>query len=656
MANNAILPGASYLGSAAGNILGTGGSNTSTAANSVFNVGQFQPYSINNPLGQTSFSGGTANTTMSPLQSQLSGQFGTQISNNLSGPSASYNPNTSFLPQQYQSIFGNMQGNVNSMFNSLQTAQQPFTQQYLQSNLDNEFSKGTLASTAGAYQTAGAQTAANSQMNSNMAQAQQYALNNANAQFGAASNTAQQGEQQSEFAPSFAQSQTQGLYGNLLNAGSLMNQQTSLGGSLGALQSNANTNAAMPSFQAAQQQDQAQSGLLNGLLTGNGTGGLLGSLLGTSNGSGGAQSGGLLSSLGGSAGNFLNGLFGGTGSGANMTNQQYGNLLGGSASNPTGETNFQTPDQQQNLTNDQLAQMWGGNASTNGSNDLTSLSDSGGLDQQLNDSNDQLLQELGFNGAGGQATNPQSLEQALAFNDQELTQLYGAPNLAPPSPSSSPNLFGAAGSALNFGLAANAGSGLGMAGSATGLASALGAPSSITSPVGTGVSLASLGMNMASGNVLGAVGGALGLGGKAGIPSYITQPLALALSALSGNPIGMAVGAYNVGKGILNKIEGNQWNGNLLPDQSELESNTDQMVNADLGVQPTPSNPGLAAWGASQAQNFDTSAYMQENAGNYSGQPTQMMNQGESEIPIAPMSEDVVNFLNQLPSGYFSNG
>lgn len=657
MADSILPQSTSYLGSAAGNLLGTSGSNTSTAAGNVFGVGQFQPYSINNPLGQTSFSGGTANTTMSPLQTQLSGLFGNQISSNLSNSStSSYNPNTSFLPQQYQQIFGNMQGNANSMFNSLQAAQQPFTSQYLQSNLDNEQAKGTLASTAGAYQTAGAQTAANSQMNQNQATAQQYALQNAQAQFGAASSTAQLGEQQSEFGPQFAQSQTQGLYSNLLNNASLLNQQTSLGGSLGALQSNANTNAAMPSFTAAQQQDQAQSGLLNGLLTGNGTGGLLGSLLGTS-GSGSTGSGGLLGGIGGSVNTFLSNMFGNsTVNGITSTDGSNDGLFGGSTGQATNPFNG-------------LASQGGSTAggfNTQGAADIEngmpydpsmSINTGSSTDSQLNDSNDQLLQELGFSSAGGQATNPQSISDALAFNDQELTQLYGSPNLAPPSPSASPNLFGAAGSALNFGLSANAGSGLGMAGSATGLASALGAPSSITSPVGTGISLAGLGMNLASGNVLGAVGGALGLGGKAGLPSYITQPLALALSAMTGNPVGMAVGAYNVGKGVINKIEGNQWNGNLLPDQSELESNTDQMVNSDLGVQ-TPTyqlNPAVAAWGAAQAQNFDTSTYMQENSQNYAGQPTLMMNQGESETPIATMDQDTVNFLSQLPAGYFSN-
>lgn len=627
---NTILPQAGYLGSAAGNLLGTGGSNTATAAQGVFNVGQFQPYSVNNPLGQTSFSGGSATSTMSPLQSQLSTLFGNQINGNLSGGGSSYNPNTSFLPQQYQSIFGNMQGNANSMFNSLQAAQKPFTDQYLQSNLDNEQAKGTLASTAGAYQTAGAQTAANSQMNQNQATAQQFALQNAQAQFGAANQTQQAGEQQSEFGPQFAQQQTQGLYSNLLNSSSLLNQQASLGGSLGALQSNANTTAAMPSFTASQQQDQAQSGLLNGLLMGNGTGGLLGSLFGPT-GTGGTQSGGLLSGLGSSAGNFLNGLFGGgSGPGSNTTGYQGDNTL--SSVDPS-LTMTSTPYSNGQATGD-LNELF--NDPTNG----TSSSDDGeGID----------LSQFSFSGAGGQATNSQSLDQALALNDQDLTHLYGSPDLSPfssGSQSHSPNLVGAGLSALNFGTAANAGSGLGMAGAATGLASSFGAPSSITSPVSTGIGLAGLGMNLASGNVLGAIGGALGLGGKAGIPSYITQPLALALSAITGNPIGMAMGAYNVGKGIINKIEGNTWSGNLLPDQSTLESQADSVANQALGVQATPTiSPGLAAWGAFQAQNFDTNAYMQENAGSYSGQTTNMMNQGESEIPIAPMTPDAQSAL-----------
>lgn len=404
-----ILPNSGYLGSAAGNLLGTGGSNTSTAANSTWQYGQFQPYSVNNPLGQTSFGNNGATASMSPLQSQLSGLFGNQIGNNLSGPSSTYNPNTTFLPQQYQSIFGNMQGNVSSMFNSLQAAQQPWVQQNLQSNLDNEQAKGTLASTAGAYQTAGAQTAANSQMNSNMAQAQNYALQNAQAQFGAANATGQLGEQQAQFAPQFAQNQTQGLYGNLLNYGSQLNQQASLGLSGGALQSNANTNALQNNFQASQQQDQAQSGLLNGLLTGNGTGGLLNSLFGTSGGTSGGT-GGLLGGLGSSAGNFLNSLFGGSSSNAGLTNSSgalnYINSSGGTNDsnyyNPNGSLQTITPAG----TDIGSGAGVGNSTGASGLNDLMNL-----VDTSTGQS---------FNSAGGQATNP------LDLTTQETTALYGS--------------------------------------------------------------------------------------------------------------------------------------------------------------------------------------------------------------------------------------
>lgn len=595
---NTILPQSSYLGSAAGNLLGTGGSNTSTAAQGVFNVGQFQPYSINNPLGQTSFSGGQANTTMSPLQTQLSGLFGNQISNNLSGPSAGYDPNTSFLPQQYQSIFGNMQGNANSMFNNLQQAQKPFTDQYLQSNLDNEFSKGTLASTAGAYQTAGAQTAANSQMNQNQATAQQFALQNAQAQFGAANSTAQLGEQQSQFAPQFAQQQTQGLYSNLLNNASLLNQQTSLGGSLGALQSNANTTAAYPSFQAAQQQDQAQSGLMNGLLFGNGSGGLLGSLFGTSGGAANAG-GGVLSNLGGSAGNFLSGLINGNSTvngntvGGGLNDGLFGGNTGqatnpftGASTNGNTSGGFDTQDaaniengsygQQQQITdpdlsmsNSDLASLWGDDGN-------------GGL----------------FNSAGGQATN---LNQATQLNNSDLAHLYGSPSKIPQgfSPSIS-NVLGAGASGLSLANALGAGNGVGAAGSLAGLASNLGAPSSITSPVSTGASLAGLGMNIASGNLLGALSGAVGLGGKAGIPNYITQPLALALSAAMGNPFGIAMGAAKVGKGLMNLISTGNYGGlqgisdSLTKSaQSDLNSSLDAAIGTDTSS--ASQIPGLNA-------------------------------------------------------------
>lgn len=337
----------SYPTSAIGNLVGNGNSNQSAAANSIWQYGQYQPYTVNNPMGSTSFSNGTANSSLSPLQSQLQSLFGNTINSNLGGSSSTYNPNTSFLPQQYQSIFGNMQGNVNSQYNSLQQAQAPFTAQYLQSNLDNEQSKGTLASTAGAYQTAGAQTAANAQSNANYAQAQNYALNTANSQFGAASNTASLGEQQSEFGPQYAQSQTQGLFSNLLNQNQLSAQITGLGGSLGAQQSSANTSALMPAYGASQTQDATQSGLLNSLLFGNGSsgGGLLGSLLGSSGGSGGA-----LGTAGSGIASLLKGLLGGS-SGALPTISGSGAAISGSAAdtgslggNPIGSPDVNTGD------------------------------------------------------------------------------------------------------------------------------------------------------------------------------------------------------------------------------------------------------------------------------------------------------------------------
>lgn len=344
-----------------GNLLGSNNSSYASAANNVFNVGQYQPYTVNNPMGQTSFSGGTANSTLSPLQQSLQSQFGSQIQANAGA--STYNPNTSFLPQQYQSIFGNMQGNVNSQYNALQQAQQPFTQQYLQSNLDNEQAKGTLASTAGSYQTAGAQTAANAQSNANYAQAQNYALNTANSQFGAAGQTAGLGEQQSEFGPQFAQSQTQGLFSNLLNQNQLSAQITGLGGSLGAQQSSANTNAAMPQYQASLQQASAQNSLTNGLLFGNG--GLLTSLLGTGGSSG---SGGLLGSLG----SGLSSLFGG--------GQQSGSAAAtGSLGMNTGYDNY-----------------FGGTGASNNAQ--------GSIDSDFSDQlGNTQMPDFSFNGAGGQA-------------------------------------------------------------------------------------------------------------------------------------------------------------------------------------------------------------------------------------------------------------
>lgn len=474
-----------YLGSSIGNILGTGGSNTSTAASNTFQVGQYQPYSINSPLGQTSFSNGTANTAQSPLQTQLTGLFGNQIQNNMSGSAASYNPNTSFLPSQYSSIFGGMQGNVNSMFNSLQQAQQPYTQQYLQSNLDNEQAKGTLSSTAGAYQTAGAQTAANSQMNSNMAQAQQYALSNANAQMGAATSTAQLGEQQSEFAPQMAQSQNTADYSNLLNSASLLNNQTSLGGSLGALQSNANIAANQNNFTAAQQQDTAQSSLLNGLLTGNGTGGLLNSLFGISGNTGGSSS---IASL---LGNGLSGLFGGTGTPGSMTSTQLSNMLGNGGMS---ETNNSSYDTDESASNDQLAQEYGYGSPT----------DTGQT----------------FPSAGGQAATQISSNGGLTDNPTGL--------LTNPTSSGLLNGYGSLSAGLsNAGGAYSAISGL-TSGNTMGQASGAISAASLANKNGLFGSSSS-----SAGGLLGAAGGALGLASgiqQGGISGYGSA----AVSALKG--------------------------------------------------------------------------------------------------------------------------
>lgn len=626
----------SYFTSAGGNLLGNGNSNTTAAANNVWAGGQFQPYSVNSPLGQTSFSNGAASTTQSPLQSSLSSLFGNQITNNLSGSSASYDPNTSFLPSQYQSIFGNMQSNANSMFNSLQQAQQPFVSQYLQSGQDNEFSKGTLASTAGAYQTAGAQTAANSQMNQNQATAQQYALQNAQAQFGAASTTAQQGEQQAEFSPQFSQSQTQGLYSNLLNSSSLLNQQTSLGGSLGALQSNANTNALLPQFTAAQQQDQAQSGLLNGLLTGNGTGGLLGSLFGTS-ANGTSTGGGLLGGAGSTLGNFLKsltggGTTGGTFSGQNLTDLQnsylnQGNSAGGSTGGST----------QQPYDNTTETDLIGGSSSP----------DYGGYN--LSDSDLDYLFGGGFNSAGGQAATSGTSVSSGGFS---------------------------AGQAANIGLsgyslsnALGAGSGLGAAGAATGLAGALGAPSSITGPVSAAVQAAGFGANLLSGNYAGAFGAALGLGGKAGLPTSISQPASLIMSILSGNPLGIALNAVKVGSGLYNMLVDNtnydgSWAGSsasgvLNSDADKANSTVDQL-GAQLSQQmsniiapgsgdaaakqqaPTYTPQQLASLGQSIAQSENTNLSL-AGPNVYAGQTLNMMNQGEASIPTAPYTQDAAD-------------
>lgn len=346
-----------------------GQGNAGSMANQIWQSGQFQPYTVNNPGGQISFNGTTANSSLTPEQQQLQNLFQGQINSNFGNGALNYSPNTSFLPQQYQNIFGNFQNNVNSQFQSMQQAMQPQIDRYLQSNLDNEFSKGTLASTAGQYQTAGAQEAVNNLMKSNYSQAFQNASQLAGQQFGAAQGTANLGEQQAEFGPQYAMGQTQGLFSNIGQQNQFLANLINQGSSLGAARSAANVNAGLPSIQTGMTQDQAQAGLLSGLLFGSAgqSGGLLGSLLGGGSSSGGQ--GGVLGQLGSKLTGQLGKLFGGgatTGTGYGSLSDLYSGLFGNSQDTAAlgGLENIGTPTEgigEGSLTNPLTA---GGEAST----------------------------------------------------------------------------------------------------------------------------------------------------------------------------------------------------------------------------------------------------------------------------------------------------
>lgn len=315
------------LGSGLGTLVG-GAGNAGAASSNAWNYGQYSPFTANNPMGTTSFNGTTATGTLSPLQQQLQGAYGGAVTGGLNSAGG--------LGQQYNNIFGNFQGNVNSQFNSLQAAQAPWIAQNNASNLDNEFSKGTLASTAGGYQTAGQDMANNSQMNSNMASAQNYALGLANSQMSGANSVANTGLNQANIG-------VNGL--NTQNTGFL--QQMQAAGNLGAQRSGANVAAATPGIGTGEMQDQATSGLLSGLLFGGGSqGGLLNSLLGGAGSTGGGLAGGL-----GALGSGIGSLFGGSSSSpnyssngnlSNLANQGYGGYSPPGMSNigidPVGET------------------------------------------------------------------------------------------------------------------------------------------------------------------------------------------------------------------------------------------------------------------------------------------------------------------------------
>lgn len=473
-----------------------GAGNAGAASNNAWNYGQYSPYTVNNPMGQIGYNGTTANQSLSPMQAGMQNTLGGVF--NQASQGVGYNPNTSFLPQQYQSIYGNMQGNANSMFNSLQTAQQPYVNQMLQSNMDNQQAKGTLASTAGSYQTMGANQAAYNQMNTNQATAQNYALQNAQAQMAGATQTAGLGEQQAEFGPQMNNQLMQGALSGTLNQNSQLNQMLQLSGNMGAQRSGANVSAAMPGIGTGAMQDQASAGLLSGLLFGGGTsGGLLSALLG--GGSGGGLSNGL-GSIGGSIASLFGGSSGGSGSGPGGIG-----LTGGAD------------------------QGWGGSSASTG--DTVSNYDSGTTTTFGSDD------PFAFNGAGGQAANEWD-----DSSSGDLGDLGGTSG-------SSPNLFGGLGAASglvsglskggvtgSLGAAANAGklynSLTGSTGGAAGLlgtvGSALSAYNGLTSGnpigeaqgvIGAAGTVGAAGSALGGGAAFGALSSAAGLAGIALLPA-----------------------------------------------------------------------------------------------------------------------------------------
>jgi len=281
------------LGNGLGTIVG-GGGNAGAASDNAWNYGQYSPFTVNNPMGTTSWNGTSATNSFSPTGQNINNALTGNILNN-----GGVDPN--FLGGQYNSIFGgnNFNQGVTDQFNRSVGGIMPFLQQASQSNLDNEFSKGTLASTAGSYQTAGQQMGTGATLSNLYNQAFQDQLGRANSQFGAAQGVAGQGL---------------GLLNSSLGGYNQQNQsllqQMQLGGNLGAQRSGANVAAAVPGIETGSMQDNATAGLLSGLLFGGGSqGGLLQSLLGGSGGGGGLLGG--LGSLGSMLGKGIGGLFGG---------------------------------------------------------------------------------------------------------------------------------------------------------------------------------------------------------------------------------------------------------------------------------------------------------------------------------------------------------
>jgi hypothetical protein len=343
-----------YGGNSVGGLL-TGSSSMGTnAANNAWQYGTYQPFNVNNPLAQTSFTNGAENTSLNGPFGQTPGLFGNQINSNLSNGSMGYNPNTTFLPGQYNSIYGGnaINQNTQNQYSNIMGAMAPQIAQYQNSNLTNEFAKGTLASTAGGYQTYGADQAVNSLGLNAQNQAFGQASQLANQQFGAAANTQQQGEQQAEFGPQYSTANTNSLLGNMINLNNSSTNQVAAGGNIGQQQGVTNVNAAVPGINQGNIQSNANSQFLNSLF---GSSGVAGSLLG---------SGGLLGSVNGNSGGLLGSLlnaFGYTGTPGSMNTGNLNNLTGGSFASGglSGSSYNQNADTDLGTSNSQLADQYG---------------------------------------------------------------------------------------------------------------------------------------------------------------------------------------------------------------------------------------------------------------------------------------------------------
>lgn len=481
----------------AGTLVG-GPGNAGAASSNAWNYGQYSPFTVNNPAGQISFNGTTANAGLSgPAAGLQSGLYG--AANAGLGAAGGYNPNTSFLPQQYQNIFGNFQGNVADQFQHLQQSQAPWVAQGNASDRDNQFAKGTLASTAGGYQTAGHDMANNALMQQNYGQAFQNANQLANSQFGAAQGTAQLGEQQAQFAPQQGLGLLNSSMTGINNQNSFLNQLLMSGGNLGAQRSGANVAAATPGIETGNIQDNATAGFLSDLLFGgDSTGGLLSSLLG------GGQSGG--------AGGILSGL-GSLGKG-------IGSLFGGGSSNGGYDT------------------AWAGAPSTWMGNDL--YTGNGGDSSSWNQGNNDYSGDPGggswyegFNGAGGQAAKQTS---------QLPTSSSSGPSFSGGDISSAANAIqgllrggtqGYLGAASNLGKLAGKYAGApGLAGAAGALGSVMNIYNGFTSGTPQGV----LGATASTAGLAGSSGAASALGASAATSAALkaagTAALPLSLASI----------------------------------------------------------------------------------------------------------------------------